>query len=246
MSKGDKKVSEKGKREAPVTETTVNDSQASTETIEYDDQASIETTEYDDQASMGEEEDRHEALTEEMIEAELEKERHRHNYIKALRSAVYVLIIVAAATSIVVVLLLPVLQITGNSMSETLQDGDIVLAAKSTSYQPGDVVAFYYNNNILVKRVIATAGDWVDIDEDGNVSINGEAIDEPYITDKALGYCNVDFPYQVPDGRSFLMGDNRETSMDSRNTEIGCVDDNMVLGKIKFCIWPFSDFGIVK
>lgn len=186
------------------------------------------------------------SITEEMIEAELEKERYRHNYIKALRSTIYVLIIVAAATAIIVVLLLPVLQITGTSMAETLQEGDIVLAMKSTGYEPGDVIAFYYNNNILVKRVIATAGDWIDIDKDGNVSINGKDIEEPYITVKSLGYCDVDFPYQVPDGRSFLMGDNRETSMDSRNSEIGSVDDSMVLGKIKFCVWPFNDFGIVK
>lgn len=198
------------------------------------------------QGMAGGMEDSREVPTVEMIMAELEKERFRHNYMKALRSTIYVLIIVAAATAIVVVLLLPVLQITGTSMAETLQDGDIVLAAKSTGYKPGDVVAFYYNNNILVKRVIATAGDWVEIDGDGNVSVNGENIDEPYITDKSLGYCNVDFPYQVPDGRSFLMGDRRETSMDSRNSEIGCVDDSMVLGKIMFCVWPFNDFGIVN
>ena len=205
-----------------------------------------ETAEENSQVLMEGKEDGRKAPTEEMIVAELEKERYRQNYIKALRSTIYVLIVVAAATAIIVVLLLPVLQITGTSMAETLQDGDIVLAAKSTSYKAGDVVAFYYNNNILVKRVIATAGDWVDIDAEGNVSVNGEAIDEPYITDKSLGYCNVAFPYQVPDGRSFLMGDRRETSMDSRNSEIGCIDDSMVLGKIKFCVWPFNDFGIVR
>lgn len=204
------------------------------------------TAEVSDQALKKGKEEGLKFLTEEIIEAALEKERYRHNYIKALRSTLYVLIIAAAATAIIVVLLLPVLQITGTSMAETLREGDIVLAMKSTGYEPGDVVAFYYNNNILVKRVIATAGDWVDIDKDGNVSVNGEDIDEPYITVKSLGFCDVDFPYQVPDGRSFMMGDNRETSMDSRNSEIGSVDDSMVLGKIKFCVWPFNDFGIVK
>lgn len=204
------------------------------------------TAEEPSQAPAKEKEEGLKLPTEEMIEAALEKERYRHNYIKALRSTIYALIIAAAATSIIVVLLLPILQITGTSMKETLQEGDIVLAMKSTGYEPGDVVAFYYNNNILVKRVIATAGDWVDIDKDGNVSVNGEGIDEPYISEKSLGYCDVDFPYQVPDGRSFLLGDNRVTSMDSRNSEIGTVDDSMVLGKIKFCVWPFNDFGIVK
>ena len=207
---------------------------------------SPETAEADAQAPEEGKEESSNLPTEEMIVAELEKERNRENHIKMLKGMIYVLIIVAAATAIIVVLLLPVLQITGTSMAETLQDGDIVLAAKSTGYKPGDVVAFYYNNNILVKRVIAIAGDWVEIDEDGNVSVNGETIDEPYITDKSLGYCNVDFPYQVPDGRSFLMGDHRETSMDSRNSEIGCIDDSMVLGSVIFCIWTFSDFGVVK
>ena len=185
------------------------------------------------------------APTVEMIEAELEKEQYKHKYGRVLRSTVYVLIIVAAIAVIIAVLLFPMLQITGNSMAETLQEGDVVFAFNSTDYESGDVVAFYYNNNILVKRVVATAGDWVDIDSDGNVSVNGELLDEPYVSEKSLGNCNITFPYQVSDGQNFVLGDHRATSMDSRNSAIGCVDDDMVVGKIVFCVWPLTDFGFV-
>ena len=186
-----------------------------------------------------------EVPTLEMIEAELEKEQHKDKYRRTLRSTVYALIIVAAVTVIIALLLLPVLQITGTSMTETLQYGDIVVALNGSGYKTGDIVAFYYNNNILVKRVIASSGDWVDIDEGGNVSVNGKMLDEPYISEKALGYCDIVLPYQVPDGRNFLMGDHRETSMDSRASDIGCISDDMVIGKIIFRIWPLMDLGFV-
>lgn len=186
------------------------------------------------------------APTVEMIEAELEREQRKRNHRRALRSAVYVLIIVAAATVVAVVLLFPMLQITGTSMTDTLQDGDIVIALKGAGYKEGDIVAFHYNNKILVKRVIATAGDWVDIDVDGYVSVNGELLNEPYIAERALGYCDIVMPCQVPDGRYFLMGDNRNTSMDSRDSEIGCISNDMIIGKIKFCVWPLADLGLVN
>ena len=127
-----------------------------------------------------------------------------------------------------------------------MRDGDIVIAVNRSEFETGDVIAFYYNNNILVKRVIAYAGDWVDIDENGNVYVNGEKLDEPYISDKALGECNIDLPYQVPDGRCFVMGDHRATSIDSRNTAVGCVSSDMVVGKILFRVWPLSESGMVK
>lgn len=186
------------------------------------------------------------APTVEMIKTELEKEQYKRNYSRVLRSTIYILIVVAAATVIIAVLLFPMLQITGTSMADTLKEGDIVLAWSGSDYETGDVAAFYYNNNILVKRVIATSGDWVDIDEEGTVSVNGKLLDEPYVSEKSLGYCNITFPYQVPDGRSFLMGDHRDTSMDSRSEEIGCVADDMMVGKIIFCIWPLTDFGFVR
>ena len=186
------------------------------------------------------------APTVEMIKAELEKEQYKRNYGRVLRSTIYILIVVAAATVIITVLLFPMLQITGTSMADTLKEGDIVLAWSGSDYETGDVAAFYYNNNILVKRVIATSGDWVEIDEEGTVSVNGEVLDEPYVSEKSLGYCNITFPYQVPEGRSFLLGDHRDTSMDSRSEEIGCVADDMMVGEIVFCIWPLSDFGFVR
>lgn len=145
----------------------------------------------------------------------------------------------------VVVLLLPVLQISGTSMTESLQDKDIVVALNSNKYKTGDIIAFYYNNNILVKRVIAAAGDWVDIDKDGNVYVNEELLNEPYISEKALGDCNITLPYQVPDGRCFVMGDHRATSIDSRNTAVGCVSNDMVIGKILLRAWPLPGFGVV-
>ncbi len=163
-----------------------------------------------------------------------------------LRSTAFSLIVVAAAAVLIAVLLLPVLQISGSSMTESLQDGDIVVALNSSGYKTGDVIAFYYNNNILVKRVIASSGDWVDIDEKGNVYVNDEPLEEPYITEKSLGDCNITLPYQVPDERCFVMGDHRATSIDSRNTAVGCVSNDMVIGKILVRVWPLSELGMVE
>lgn len=182
----------------------------------------------------------------ELLEAELEREQYKNRYGRVLRSTAFSLIVVAAVAVLVAVLLLPVLQISGTSMTESLQDKDIVVALNSSKYKTGDIIAFYYNNNILVKRVIAAAGDWVDIDEDGNVYVNEELLDEPYISEKALGDCNITLPYQVPDGRCFVMGDHRATSIDSRNTAVGCVGNDMVIGRILIRVWPLKEFGIVQ
>ncbi len=181
-----------------------------------------------------------------LLEQELKKEQYKSNYGRVLRSTVFSLLAVAAVAVLIAVLILPVLQIIGTSMTPTLQNGDVVVSVNSSKYSTGDVVAFYYNNNILVKRVIATAGDWVDIDEDGTVYVNDVAIDEPYLVEKALGNCNIEFPYQVPDGRCFVMGDHRSTSIDSRNTAVGCISNDMVIGKILFRIWPIKGLGVIK
>ena len=195
---------------------------------------------------MSEEKEKKQALPDlSLLEAELERERYKNRYGRVLRSTVFSLIVVAAVAVLIAVLLLPVLQISGTSMTDSLQDKDIVVALNSNRYQKGDIIAFYYNNNILIKRVIASAGEWVDIDADGNVYVNDELLDEPYVTDKALGDCNITLPYQVPDGKCFVMGDHRATSIDSRNTAVGCVSNDMVIGKILVRVWPMSGFGLV-
>lgn len=186
------------------------------------------------------------APTLEQLEAELKKEQYKRNYRRVLRSTAFSLLVVAAAAVLVAVLLLPVLQINGVSMTETLQDGDIVVALNSKKFTTGDIIAFYYNNSILVKRVIAAAGDWVDIDAEGNVYVNGELLNEPYISEKALGECNIELPYQVPDGKCFVMGDHRATSIDSRNTAVGCISDSMVVGRILVRVWPLEQMGAIR
>ena len=181
----------------------------------------------------------------ELLEQELKRERYRSTYWRVLKSTAFSLLVVAAAAVIIAVLLMPVLQISGSSMTDTLNDGDIVIAITGSSYGRGDVVAFYYNNNILIKRVIAMSGDWVDIDEDGNVSVNGVVLDEPYVSEKALGDCNITLPYQVPENRCFLMGDHRSTSIDSRNTAVGCVANDMVVGRLFIRVWPLKQIGLM-
>ena len=180
------------------------------------------------------------------LEEAVKRDRYYHRFRNMVTSTFLTLVVVAAAAVLVAVLFLPVLRIYGKSMRGTLDNGDIVVSVKSSNMKTGDVVAFYYNNNILVKRVIAGPGDWVDIDKDGNVFVNHEKLEEPYLDDKAYGETNIELPYQVPDGRIFVMGDNRTVSIDSRNTSIGCVSEEQIVGKIVYRVWPLSQIGRVR
>ena len=189
--------------------------------------------------------------TSQQLEAELQRVKYRKRYRSVLRSTVYTLITVAALAVLVATLLLPVLQIYGSSMTPTLTDGDIVLTVKTTEFKTGDVVAFYYNNKILVKRVIAQAGEWVDITPEGDVYVGEnpnqlQLLEEPYLKEKALGDCNIEFPYQVPESRVFVLGDHRSVSVDSRNTAVGCVAEEQLVGKLVFRVWPLAFFGRIN
>ena len=180
------------------------------------------------------------------LEAELKRVKYRSRYRTVLRSTGYTLVVVAALAVLVATIWMPVLQIYGSSMTPTVEEGDIVISLKGSKFRQGDLVAFYLGNKILVKRCIAGPGQWVDIDADGNVSVDGTLLEEPYLTEKALGDCNIDLPYQVPDNRYFCMGDHRSTSVDYRHTSVGCVAEEQIVGKIVFRVWPLSGFGSLK
>ena len=182
----------------------------------------------------------------EQLEGQLKKERYKVRYQYALRTTVYTLLAVAAAAILVATLWMPVLHIYGSSRVPTLNEGEVVGSWKGGSFDRGDVVAFYYNNKLLVKRVIAGPGSWVDIKEDGTVYVDGELLEEDYVKEKAFGECNINMPYQVPDERYFVMGDHRATSVDSRNTAIGCVAKEDIAGKLIFKIWPLNTMGKIE
>ena len=180
------------------------------------------------------------------VAQELKHERYKIRYRRTLKSTIFALITAAAAAVLVATLWLPVLQIFGSSMTPTLQEGQIVVSVKVKELEPGDIVAFYYGNKVLIKRYIAGPGTWVDIQEDGTVLLDGEVLDEPYLTEKTLGICDLEFPYQVPDGSYFLMGDHRETSVDSRHSSVGCISADKLVGKIILRVWPLDVFGTVE
>jgi len=183
----------------------------------------------------------------EQLETEIERVKYNRGFSRALRNTIFTLVTVAAVAVLVAVLLLPVLQIYGTSINPTLSEGNIVVSVKNSEMKQGDIIAFYFNNKILVKRVIAFAGDWVDIAEDGTVYVNNVAIDEPYVFEKSYGIStNIDLPYQVPESRIFVMGDHRETSTDSRSREIGPVAEEQIVGRIVFRVWPLADIGPVE
>lgn len=185
-------------------------------------------------------------LTSKDIEEELKRETYKSKYIKVLKSTVYALIIIAASAALVATFFMPVFQISGNSMAPRYNNGEFVVSVKTSNLKRGDVIAFYHGNKILVKRVIASAGQWVAMDEEGNVYVDGLKLDESYIQNKVIGEYDIEFPYQVPDGHWFVLSDDRTESIDSRNSDIGCISQEDVIGKIIFRVWPFNNFGFTE
>lgn len=180
------------------------------------------------------------------LNRELKREQYKTKYRRTLISTIFVLITAAAAAVLVATLWLPVLRIYGASMFPTLKEGETVVSVKNGNYEAGDVIAFYYGNKLLVKRYIAGPGSWVDIQEDGTVTVDGVSLDEPYLKEKAYGYCDLTLPYQVPEGKYFLMGDQRATSVDSRHSSVGCIAEEAIVGKIVLRIWPWESFGWIS
>lgn len=180
------------------------------------------------------------------LEEELRQEQYKKSYMQVLRSTIYCLITVAAVAVLIATLFLPVLRIYGASMTPALKEGDIVVSVKGADLEQGDIISFYYNNRILVKRAIAFPGDWVTIDDNGNVYVNDKLLKEPYLSEKMLGECDIEFPHQVPEDKIFVLGDHRSTSVDSRISAIGDVSEEQIVGKIVFRIWPLGGFGGVK
>ena len=178
------------------------------------------------------------------IEEELTRITQRGRYHRALRSTIGTLVVVAAIAVLVATLFLPVLRVTGTSMEPNLRAGEIIVGVKTNSFEIGQVCSFYFNNKLVLKRVIGTAGDWINIDDDGRVYVNNVMLDEPYVQEYAKGeYCNITLPYQVPEGKIFVLGDNRATSVDSRSTDVGCIGVDEVVGKILFRVWPLNNIG---
>ncbi len=183
--------------------------------------------------------------TAEQLDSEVKQVRYHKDFMKVLKNTVSSLIVVASVAVLVAMLLLPVLRVTGSSMSPTLKNDELVICSKRSNFKSGDMVAFYYNNKILLKRVIGIEGDIIDIKEDGTVYVNGTELDESYVNEKSLGICDIKLPYQVPDNRIFVMGDNRSVSVDSRSTTVGCIADEYVIGRVIFRLWPFKNIGTV-
>ena len=182
----------------------------------------------------------------EALRKELKREQYKSRYRSVIRSTIGTLAVVAALSILIATLWMPVLQIYGNSMTPTLEEGQIVVSLKESDFQQGDLVAFYLGNKLLVKRVIAGPGDWVEITQEGYVYLNGTLLEEPYVKELALGQCDIEFPYQIPDERYFLLGDHRETSVDSRSSVVGCVAMEQIVGRIVFSVWPMERFGQVS
>ena len=181
----------------------------------------------------------------EQLDNEVKRLRYKKRFRKTLLSTIGSLLVVAALAVLISMLLLPVLRVTGSSMTPTMQNDELVICSKRSDFETGDIIAFYYNNKILLKRVIGVSGDWIDIKADGTVYVKGKELDEPYIEEKSLGECDITFPYQVPESRVFVMGDHRSVSIDSRSTSVGCIADEYIIGKVILRIWPWEAIGTI-
>ena len=181
--------------------------------------------------------------TAEQLDMERRRLRYKRRYNRTLRSTVAILIVVAALAVLAATLWMPVLRVYGSSMAPTLHNGEILVSVKTKDFSSGDIIPFYHGNKLLIKRYIAGPSDYVNVDEDGNVSVNGTLLDEPYLAEKAYGEADIEFPYQVPDQRYFVMGDNRSVSIDSRSSIVGCIAGDQIVGKVVFRVWPLSAFG---
>ena len=182
----------------------------------------------------------------EQIEQERRKLKYQKEYRRTIKHVLGVLLVAAAVSVLLATVFFPILRVSGVSMEPTLEDGQVIVLEKSGKFKTGDLIGFYYQNKILLKRVIGQAGDYIDIDADGNVYVNDEKLDEPYLKDQALGECDINLPYQVPDGKIFVMGDHRSKSIDSRSKLVGCVSDEQVVGRVVFRLWPLKSIGFLK
>lgn len=181
---------------------------------------------------------------------EISKERERlagqSRYRRILKNTICSLIVVAAAAVLLATLFFPVLQVSGDSMEPTLWDKDIIFLIKTDRYETGDLVSFSWQNKLLIKRIIGVPGDLIDMDDNGQVYVNGKKLNEPYVDEPALGECDMTFPYQVPENRYFLLGDHRSVSIDSRSSAIGCIEKEQIIGKVFWRVWPLNRFSLIR